>query len=456
MPQKSAQANGSALPDPVVAAASAESVPSVQISNKPPAGQNGPKGIQPRQTYSRVNTGAPPIPDAGSAGQKSMEPRGLEFLPKLSEATMPSTQMTTTPTIQEMLKAAMAGTIDKIDVTTEAARQLGATTDKTASARASDSIPTEDLLKLADAIGFIADQLEKGAAIELPHPAGGAPAPGTGPGAIKVMKAESSGGPVLHPGGSGGKAEAGAPMETGKHGPAPSNAMGTNEKMHHGSQPVHPMGKNAEDASKLAASNLERLEKVALLPKPDMAMHAANLAKKTLPSLAGAGGMAAHFANKAAPAAAGGIVSQIAKQAEDAINPAQISGGAAVPPDASAAGEKNLPAPHGSTNLIESNRAAIDYTKRDAKSEPITEVGRVFTETPMKDPVLREVFDHAGQAGVKTSSARLDMTKVSAARALLSKLAAEVDEKAKAKSKESNMGGGAPPPPGVPSPAFTQ
>lgn len=402
--QKQADSVGSATPDPSVSSAAASAVPPVQISNKPPPGQQGPRGIQPRQTYSRVNTGTPPTPDAGASVQKSMGLRGLEFLPKLSEANM-STQVTAKPTINEMLKAAMDGTLSKLDVTAEAARQLGGVVEKTASA-ASDSIPTDVLHKLAAALGYVADQLEKGAAIELPGAAHGEPAPGTGPGALKVMKAETDGKNPSQPGNSGGHPVVATGTEKGKA-TAPDNAMKTNEDMHHGKQPVHPLGKSAEASTKLASSNLAKLSELT------------------------------------------GI-----KIAEDATNPAHISAGPAVPPEATESGEKTPAGPHGSTGLVSSNKSAIDYTKHDAKSEPISEVAHLFTATPMKDPVLSQIFDHSGQAGVKTSAA-LDMTKVSAARALLSKVAAEVSAKAK-KEKDSNMGGGAPPPPGVPSPAFTQ
>lgn len=424
MRQKQANSVGSATPDPMVDVASAEAVPKVEISNKPPPGQTGPKGLQPRQTYSRVNTGAPPMPDAGVSGQKSMAPRGLEFLPKLSEVMM-STTVTPTPTINDMLKAAMSGTLGKIDVTAEAARQLGEEPEKTAASVNTDSLPTDLLMKLADAVDFVADQIEKGAEIHLPSAAGGQPAPGTGPGALKVMKAETSGKNPSQPGHSGGHPTGGGGMETGKHGPAPANAMATNEKMQHPKQPADPV--NGKTAEALEASNVERLSKVGSGFSP-----AIQEIRETAAAI---------------------------KAAEDANNPAQISAGPAVPPDASPSEEKvpSMPADvSAQERLISSNRAAIDYTKKDAKRDPISDVGKLVTETPMKDPVLNQLFDHSGQAGVKTSQ-QLDVVKVAAARALLSKLASEASDKTK--KKESNMSSGqagAPPPPGVPSPAFTQ
>ena len=63
----------------------------------------------------------------------------------------------------------------------------------------------------------------------------------------------------------------------------------------------------------------------------------------------------------------------------------------------------------------------------------------------MKDPVLNRVLDNASSAGIKTSAA--GTMKVAAARALLTKLAEQVDSEKKAKAargkeKESMMGGG--------------
>lgn len=458
---KQASSTGSALPDPAADAAAAESVPAPSVSNKPPPGQTGPKGMQPRQTYSRVNTGTPQTPEVGAISLKSMSPRGLEFLPKLSEARM-NTTVTSRPTLNDMVKAAMAGAIDRVSITDEAVRQIGGTV-KSASAELNvQSLPTDLLNKLADALGYVADQIEKGASIEISGGSTGGTGPGAGPGALQVTQSAVSGDSVLKPGQTGGKDEAGAPMESGKHGPAPTNAMGTNESMQHGSWPADVM--NGKTAGDLASSNLERLSKVgaqqkeALLPLPNMQkVRGAIAAKGTLPNLGGGG-------------AGGGIVSAVRKlaaeklaekkQAEDANNPAQISAGHTGGPVASgtASGEAVPSQPadvSAQERLIGSNEAAINFTKRDATRDPISDAGRVYASPVMKDPVLSQVFENSGKAGVKTSAAN-DAIKIAAARALLSKLAADANDKTK-KSKESAMGGaGAPPPAGVPSPAFTQ
>jgi hypothetical protein len=157
-------------------------------------------------------------------------------------------------------------------------------------------------------------------------------------------------------------------------------------------------------------------------------------------------------------------IRQFYKLAEDAINPAQISADAAAPPAASAS-EMAVPAEpsdvNSQKNLIASNEAAINYTKRDAKKDPVSDVAQVVNETPMQDPVLNKVLDNAGEAGVKTSAARSmakDTIKVAAARALLFKLAEEVNGEKKVtngkKEKEAQLGGNVPTPT-VSQPAFS-
>jgi hypothetical protein len=139
------------------------------------------------------------------------------------------------------------------------------------------------------------------------------------------------------------------------------------------------------------------------------------------------------------------------KQAEDAINPAQVSGtpggpGEQPPPGASASGEQ-VPSEPADVNkqksMIDSNQAAIDYTKGQAKADPKSDVDKVLTEPALSaahDSALQKNLDHTGEAGVKISHA----VKTAATRALLEKLAAEAkDEKSKGKEKDSQgMAGG--------------
>lgn len=114
------------------------------------------------------------------------------------------------------------------------------------------------------------------------------------------------------------------------------------------------------------------------------------------------------------------------KSAEDAINPAQISAGAAVPPETSAAGEPGgAPAggqPQGPTGLVGSNEAAINYTKGQAKAPMKSQLAAVVTEPALSaahDTTLNKAWDETGAAGVKISHS----LRHAAARAVLEKMA---------------------------------
>ena len=97
-----------------------------------------------------------------------------------------------------------------------------------------------------------------------------------------------------------------------------------------------------------------------------------------------------------------------------------------VPPEATASeeGVPSLPGPAASQrHMIDSNEAARDYTKRDAKAEPKERMGEVLDEPAQKkstDAVLQNNLSNTAEAGVKISAA-----KAVAARALLSKVAEE-------------------------------
>ena len=127
------------------------------------------------------------------------------------------------------------------------------------------------------------------------------------------------------------------------------------------------------------------------------------------------------------------------KKAEDALNPASISGGGTVdpakPPEGVSAAEEGVPNEPSDVNaqkskMLSSNDAAINYTRRDAKADPKSDMADVIKEpaqTSSTDKVLDTAFDHTDEAGAKISSA----TRVAAARAILSKLAAEMNVKKK-------------------------
>lgn len=127
------------------------------------------------------------------------------------------------------------------------------------------------------------------------------------------------------------------------------------------------------------------------------------------------------------------------KAAEDAINPAQISAGAAVAPETSASGESGgAPAgglPEGPTDLVGSNEAAINYTRGQAKAPMKSQLSAVLTEPALSsahDTTLGKAFDHTGAAGVKISSMRS-----AAARAVVEKLAEAAACKTDPKKKVS-------------------
>jgi len=97
------------------------------------------------------------------------------------------------------------------------------------------------------------------------------------------------------------------------------------------------------------------------------------------------------------------------------------------PPPATQAeqGVPSLPGPAAKQErLINSNQAAIDYTKREAKAVPKEQMGEVIDEPAQKkstDPVLQNNLGATDTAGVKISSAE----EVKVARALLQKIAEE-------------------------------
>ena len=144
------------------------------------------------------------------------------------------------------------------------------------------------------------------------------------------------------------------------------------------------------------------------------------------------------------------------KQAEDAINPAQISAGTRndigpnPPEGASAAGEE-VPAEPSDVNsqkrLIDSNEAAISYKRREAKSDPKGDLAHILNEPALSaehDSTLRQAFEHTDEAGAKIAQ-RLE--RVAASRAILNKLAQQ--QKAASgcaappakKTKKAMMGG---------------
>ena len=381
----------------VRAQAAASPLPQVTIpTTAAPAGKKGPIGTAPRTNYSRVNTGVPSVPDAGSSEQKSLSPKLGSPMNGISTSSR--------PTLQTMLKTAQAGALGRAKVAQEAQRQLsqleGTKTgeemcegckkpkgeckckEKTGSA----TITTSYAEKVASALEFLAAEVqeeEKAAAPNAPpaHMTETVQMPGKGPGALEVTQATASKTLPDHH----GQGKEIVPMTPGtekvlkaEHG---GTALETNDK--------HAPGGSAKTPEQV-------------VPKHGSAeLYASNLARMGI------------------------------KTAEDAINPAHISAGPAVPPDTSEAGQPGGEpaggAPQGPTGLVSSNQGAINYTKGQAKAPGDIDLKKWFAEPAMKnDSTLQDVFDSTGKAGVKISSAEGDekqeAVKTAAARALLENL----------------------------------
>jgi hypothetical protein len=130
------------------------------------------------------------------------------------------------------------------------------------------------------------------------------------------------------------------------------------------------------------------------------------------------------------------------KLAEDAINPAHISGGKAVPPDTSASGQPGGQpaggAPQGPTHLIGSNESAQNFTRRDAYAGRKTEMNSYLNE-PMHSSAHDKVLKNTLSNGTETSKFASASVRTLAGQALLQKLAEKADEEAeKAEQEKKN------------------
>lgn len=422
--RKVAEATAVPFPDSSVDSASSSPLPGLSVGNKPAPGQTGPKGLAPRTNYSRVNTGNPIVPDAGLSAQKgsSVDPQG--FLPpkiahseaSMTEAAVPSF------TLNQLLKSAMAGTQSRVQASAEAARQLSMPSAPVKTAAAAQ-VATEEAApstayveKFASAIEHILETYDIGGEQAVKEAT-----VGEGPNHLAVSTPQGGKNPIA-PGAQGAASPSHqVPKSTGLVNP--------------GNQPAGP------------ATALETSKPVSGKQK----VSAANPVVAELRKRASAG---APTAASAGPSVNPNLVDALlgaVKTAEDAINPAKISAGAAVPPETSASGEAGgAPAggqPQGPTGLIGSNDAARNYTKGEAKSQVKGQLSKVLTEPALSaahDNVLQKTLSHTGQAGVKISSA----ARTAAARAALEKMAAEDDDKKKKKESTGGMGAFSAPPVG--------
>jgi len=322
--------------------------------------------------------------------------------------------MTPRPLVQDLVKQAMANATQRAQISAEGSRQnqhAGAPpTEKTAS---STTVSTDYALKLAAAIEYAGPsivEMSKGAAPNMPPPHL-TETPTSSPEGVSHSAVSGT-----MPGPSGqGKGHHQPPMTPGvqkamaqEHGATQlentidHHVPGTQTTAMSGGQ-----GKTASDA--LASKNLAVLAKLA--------------GKTQEPAVK-------EPAAKEASVSAVEVLLQITKQAEDSINPASISAGAAVPPETSESGQPGGQpvggAPQGPSSLVSSNASAIAYKKQQSHGPRKLELARYFSEPALSaatDKTLSQSFVHTPEAGVKISAAQL--IKSASARALLAKLADE-------------------------------
>lgn len=566
MPEFRKHAADSSLASSTGATAAAP-VPTPSVDPTFAPGKRGPMGVSPRQNYSRVNTGAPPQADAGAAEQKSMSPRGAEMLPKRAAAGEELMgKMAGRPMLQDLVKAAMVESADRVRISEEARLQSVKTAEEKCGEcgmekhsgpcktekKGSMKLAGQHVTKLASALDFCAEYLLKQA--EMPPPPGvsqataSTPLPdhkGQGvhvvpmhPGSEKGLKGEHT--PTKletnlehAPGGKqemiqrnyGGKhasvvdviraklAEHETPAEEKKEMSEISAAKKNIEKLEEHEKKEHEENRKegfavtergheydaamnelkARHASEQQAlhdhftggrfgltteATKHIQEQGGATPKgsieqllnlvrfgggADMpARHHAYTAEKhrkgenawnplggtltptkhevgATPGLLGT--MGAYKSKAPEMPKEGSIAAYMAqrvKQAEDAINPAQISAGPAVPPETSASGEAGgTPvggAPQGPTGLVGSNESARDYNRGEAYKNRKEDLKKYFDEPAMSaehDKVLQVAFENTGKAGPKIASAQAPAAsvKTAAARVLLSQLAESIDEK---------------------------
>jgi hypothetical protein len=484
--QKIAEATAVPFADSATDTAAASPIPGLAVGNKPAPGLKGPKGLAPRTNYSRVNTGSPTPVDAGASSQKNAPADIQSFLPpKIAQREV--SMITPRITIHEMVKAAAQAASDHAAVSLEAERQLvhhGVPVKVASVAADPESIPTTYVEKLAGACEYLSEYLAKEAA-DI--------GPGTGPNPMQVLEAKSERNEFE----SGHQGEATSahvvPKNPGTHKPSetpagPSNALDDNmNEAVSGTQKVSgitaddlrkaaslaDVGKKArgaaieaggylrgaaKDTKKAVGAVIAKAKPAGAAAAKDTSEHLARNKGKYMVGggLAAAGGAGAAYgmsrkkeaaavdSQKQASAALDprllDYFLQMTKSAEDAINPAQISAGAAVAPDTSSAGESGgAPAggqPEGPTGLVGSNEAAINYTRGQAKAPMKSQLAAVLTEPALSaahDSTLDKAFDNTGKAGVKISHS----LRSSAARAVLEKMAEEACATATTKKKVS-------------------
>jgi len=494
----------------------ASPLPDMTIRSSAAPGRRGPAGMAPRQSYSKVHTSAPMAADAGASEQKSLPPQGANMLPKTAAfaGESPMGKMAGRPMLQDLVKAAMVESAERVRISEEArfqrekiAEEKCAGCQKMKSKCAcmgmkAASAPShfQHVEKLAGALDFIAVSLVK-AAGDVPPEASAA----TSATALSEDMGEGVHTVPMHPTQQKGLPKEQTPTQMANNlGKAASVVdlirfkLAADEHEKEETEGLNKAKKGLDEARKAHFSepenqgekraagfladiknvpqNFKKMRELRDTMKDDLRSGFENPflaedlkdAKKNFAKGVGKAGLAVvgtagaaygakklydrHRASKANAAMGNeerhpeksasldlaSYMSFRVKQAEDAINPAQISAGPAVPPDTSASEEAGgAPAggaPRGNTGLVGSNEAAREYKRRQAYSGRKEELSQFFAEPALSaehDKALQVAFDNTANAGPKIASAAPSQSvKTAAARVLLSKLAAGVETEA--------------------------
>lgn len=273
------------------------------------------------------------------------------------------------------------------------AAEEAAECEKTASARTDD----EFIEKLASSVDWISKNLDKvdfpalGLLEKAAEEAGSPVGPGKGPGALEVQKA--MGGEQSHKKDhskthDAAKSTAGSPLSTGG---LPGSKTQMENDMHHapGGGSIEPSGSYPDKGPIVAGPSVKHASPIAMAIMKKLAgedvMKASIDGGGTSSPLAGMGQLTTTDSSQSSPSQAGDPVSGHGNQGR---------------------------------RLIQSNQAAIDYTKGDAKGPQKTQLKEVLEEpalTSSTDSTLEQNLRNTGKAGVKIAGARDTLEKVAAA-----------------------------------------
>ena len=341
-------------------------------------------------------------------------------------------KITSRPMLQDLVKAAMANAANNLQISQEAglhAEKTAATAcpkchqpmEKCACGTKSAAVEADKVEKLASVLDYLAAELLKEAETSGPpgvtHATASTPLPdhkGQGHAIVPMHPGEGKGLPGEH-----GKTQMENDLHRAPGGPGVQTTAMTAGK-----------GKAASITDmirKVAADKTEKKETEGLA-KAEKGLEEAEKAHESEPENKGSKEKIEKAKEGSVPDALVADFLAHTKQAEDAINPAQIKAGKAVPPETSASGQPGGNpvggAPQGPTGLVGSNESAQNYTRSQAYAGRKTELKSYFKEpalTTSTDKALQVAFEH--NKGSKLGSAEGFSVKTAAARALLAKLA---------------------------------